>query len=454
METEQQVIWRPNPGPQTRFLASTAFEALYGGAAGGGKSDALLMGALRFAHIPGYRALLLRRTYPELLRSLIPKSFLRYLPIGGKPVMSSSPHWKFPSGAIIEFGHLQHEHDVHKYQSAEYQNISFDELTSFTETQYVYMQSRLRTTGDIPCYVRAGTNPGGVGHEWVMRRFAPWLNPDAPMRAMPGEKLFYVNTPDGPEWADKGTPGALSRVFFPAKVSDNPHLNQGYASVLGGMDRVTRAQLLDGNWLIKPAAGMYFQRAWFTLLDARPAASLRVRRWDLASTQDGGDWTIGALMSKPEHGWCVEDVVRGRWRPKTVEETILRTAQLDGRGVRIILPQDPGQAGVAQRDSYAKLLAGYDVRFERETGDKVTRAQPFSAQCEARNVSMVRGAWNEPTLQVLEAFPDEGQPDDDVDALSGAFNALVNSPIGFGSASFKSPEYTISIPVGGDDWND
>jgi predicted phage terminase large subunit-like protein len=440
METEQQVLWRPNPGPQTKFLASTAFEALYGGAAGGGKSDALLMGPLRFAHLPGYRALLLRRTYPELLRSLIPKSFLRYLPIGGKPVMSSSPHWTFPSGAIIEFGHLQHEHDVHKYQSAEYQYIGFDELTSFTEQQYVYMQSRLRTTGDIPCYVRSGTNPGGVGHEWVMKRFAPWLDPESEMRASPGERLWYVNTPDGPKWCDKGTPGAMSRVFLPARISDNPHLNPEYENVLGGMDRVTRAQLLDGNWLIKPAAGMYFQRSWFRFVDIPPVSRRRVRRWDLASTEGAGDWTVGALMSELPDEWCLENVVRGRWRPKTVEETVLRTAELDGRSVRIVLPQDPGQAGVAQRDAYAKLLAGYDVRFERETGDKVTRAQPFSAQCEAKKVLIVRGPWNDATMQVLEAFPEEGQPDDDVDAISGAFNALVNQPATFGEVKFQSPK--------------
>jgi predicted phage terminase large subunit-like protein len=91
---------------------------------------------------------------------------------------------------------------------------------------------------------------------------------------------------------------------------------------------------------------------------------------------------------------------------------------------RIVLPQDPGQAGKAQVEDFARELAGYDARFERETGDKVTRAQPFSAQCEAGNVALVRAPWNEAFLQSLEAFPDPGVHDDDVDAASGAFSSM------------------------------
>lgn len=422
LEPQHEVTWRPNPGPQSKFLASNAFEALYGGAAGGGKSDALLMGALRYVHVPSYRALLLRRTFPELLRSLIPKSFTRYLAIGGRPVMSSQPHWTFPSGAVIEFGHLQHDHDVHKYQSAEYQYIGFDELTSFTEKQYGYMLSRLRTTADIPCRVRSGTNPGGEGHEWVLKRWSPWLDPQSDVKAIPGQKLRYVNGPDGPEWSDVGT---LSRVFYPARVTDNPHLNEGYEEVLKGMDRVSRAQLLEGDWLSRPGAGAYYQRGWFKWLDVRPIGAVaRCRRWDLASTEDG-DWTIGARMSlMRDRSVVIEDVVRKRLRPAGVEACVLATAELDGKDVHVVIPEDPGQAGKAQVASYTKMLMGFVVRSIRETGDKVTRQGPFSAQCEAGNVSIVRGAWNEPFLQCLEAFPDPNVHDDDIDAAAGAFTYL------------------------------
>lgn len=422
LEPEHEVTWRPNAGPQSKFLASNAFEALYGGAAGGGKSDALLMGALRYVHVSSYRALLLRRTFPELLRSLIPKSFTRYLAIGGRPVMSSQPHWTFPSGAVIEFGHLQHDHDVHKYQSAEYQYIGFDELTSFTEKQYGYMLSRLRTTANIPCRVRSGTNPGGEGHEWVFKRWSPWLDPQSDVKAIPGQKLRYVNGVDGPQWSDVGV---LSRVFYPARVADNPHLNAGYEEVLRGMDRVSRAQLLEGDWLSRPGAGAYYQRGWFRWLDTRPLGSIcRVRRWDLASTEDG-DWTIGARMSlMRDRSVVIEDVVRKRLRPAGVEACVLATAELDGKDVHVVIPEDPGQAGKAQVASYTKMLAGYVVSSVRETGEKVTRQGPFSAQCEAGNVSLVRGAWNEPFLQSLEAFPDPTVHDDDIDAAAGAFTYL------------------------------
>lgn len=450
-----EVIWRPNAGQQTTFLASTAFEALYGGAAGGGKSDALLMGALRYIHEPGYRALLLRRTFPELLRSLIPKSFLRYTPLGGKPNMSAQPQWRFPSGAVIEFGHLQHDHDVHKYQSAEYQYIGFDELTSFTEAQYIYMRSRLRTTGNIRCCIRAGTNPGGEGHEWVMKRWAPWLDPGCPVRAKPNEKLYFFNGENGPEWQPSNVSGTLSCVFVPARISDNPHLNADYAEVLKGMDRVNRARLLEGDWLASPAAGAYFQRAWFKFIDIAPVrVAARVRRWDLAATEGGGDWTVGVRMARTDEGqYIIEDVVRGRWRADGVEKTVAATAASDGHEVRIEVPQDPGQAGKAQCAAYAKLLCGYNCRFERETGDKVTRAQPFSAQAEAGNVSIVKARWNDVFMQSLEAFPEEGVHDDDVDASSGAFNSLVHNPASFGKADFKSPLFTFGNNEPIDNWD-
>jgi hypothetical protein len=243
--------WRANPGPQSRFLASNSYEGLYGGAAGGGKSEALLMGALRHIDKPEYRALLLRRTFPELQRSLIDRSRFWYAMAGGR--YNDAKHfWDFPSGARIEFGHLEYAHSVHAYQSAEYQFIGFDELTSFLKSQYVYMLSRARSSSGIPVRIRAATNPGGVGHDWVMRRWAPWLDAAAARRAEAGELLYYRNTEEGERWALRGEESALSRVFVPARIADNPHLalkDPGYAERLKGLDRITRAQLLEGDWV-------------------------------------------------------------------------------------------------------------------------------------------------------------------------------------------------------------
>jgi hypothetical protein len=190
----EEVLWRPNPGPQTRFLALPSYEVAYGGSAGSGKSAALLMGALRFVDRPAYRALLLRRTFPELEKSLIERSFQLYpKAFPGTRYNEQKKVWVFPSGARIYFGHIERDGDVHAYQSAEFQYLGFDELTSFSERQYTYVLSRARSATGIPVRIRGATNPGGEGHDWVFRRWGPWLDPTAKDRPQPGEVLWYVN---------------------------------------------------------------------------------------------------------------------------------------------------------------------------------------------------------------------------------------------------------------------
>jgi predicted phage terminase large subunit-like protein len=318
---------------------------------------------------------------------------------------------------------------VHQYQGAEFAYVAFDELTHFTEAQYTYLLSRARSASSIPIRVRAATNPGGIGAEWVMRRWGPWLDPTSPERATPGAARHYVNTSDGERWVAPGTPGALSRVFVAARIADNPHLarnDPGYAQRLMGLDPVTRAQLLEGNWLIQPARGLYFRRAWLAVADAPPAAATRVRYWDRAASVDG-DYTAGVRLARTADDlYWVEDVVRLRGTPREVEAAIHTTAELDGTAVTVGIEQDPGQAGRFEAEYYIRALAGWNVRACPATGDKLTRAQPVSAQCEAGNVRLVRGAWNAALVQELEAFP-EGRHDDQVDALSGAFALLTRA---------------------------
>lgn len=419
--------WRPFAA-QVPFLSSNATEALYGGAAGGGKTDALVLGAMRFVAEPKYTAIIFRRTFPELEGKVLPVAHEWYKSAARANYNGQTHTFTFPSGARIIFGHLQHEDDVRIYQGHEFQYIGFDELTHFTEFQYTYLMTRLRSAGNIPRSVRAGTNPGGIGHEWVMRRWAPWLdkheNYKGP-RASPGQPLRYANTKDGAVWCETGN---FSRVFFPAFAKDNPHLNADYTEMLMGQDVVTRAQLIHGDWMISAAPGLLFRRSMFKFLDSKPEdVTGRVRFWDRAATEGGGDWTIGVRMSKPRSGgWCVEDVVRLQGSPAEVEKTIKATAVLDTKACDIELSQDPGSAGKFEAAYYINALAGYNVRAAPETGDKVSRAKPFSAQCEAGNVSMVKGPWNEAYLQILEAFPTKGVHDDDVDASSGAFAALTD----------------------------
>jgi predicted phage terminase large subunit-like protein len=153
-----------------------------------------------------------------------------------------------------------------------------------------------------------------------------------------------------------------------------------------------------------------------------------VRAWDLAATEaqagSDPDWTVGLRLTLDADGlFLVEDVVRLRGSPHKVERAVRATAERDGKAVRVVLPQDPGQAGKAQGQGYLRLLAGFDVRLRRETGDKITRAGPVSAQAEAGNLRLLRAPWNAALLDELENFP-EGH-DDQVDALAGAFRELV-----------------------------
>jgi predicted phage terminase large subunit-like protein len=149
-----------------------------------------------------------------------------------------------------------------------------------------------------------------------------------------------------------------------------------------------------------------------------------VRAWDLAASSDG-DWTVGVLMSKDTQGvFYIENVIRFRGTPLEVERKIMQTAQNDGRSVQIVLPQDPGQAGKSQAQTYVRRLAGYKVKAQRPTGSKETRASAFAAQAEGRNVKMVKASWNQCFIDELELFP-LGTHDDQVDAASDAFNELL-----------------------------
>ncbi len=253
MTTEMMTTdWRPHDGPQTKFHQCGAFEVLYGGAAGGGKTDSLLMEAARQVDKAKYKAILFRRTFPELETSLIIRSFEWYPALGGKP-KDSGKVWTFPSGAVIRFGHMEHDKDVHKHQSAQYDFIGFDELTSFTEFQYLYMFSRCRGTDPtIKRYVRAGTNPGNLGHVWVKKRF---------VEGKTRFKVYRYRIIGGAEtMVGKEDPMAISRAFIPAKLTDNPTLVKNdplYLERMKLLPAEEQRMLIDGDWDV--FQGQFFQ---------------------------------------------------------------------------------------------------------------------------------------------------------------------------------------------------
>lgn len=220
-------------------------EVFYGGAAGGGKSSALLMDALKYVHVPGYSALLLRRTYADLSKqgALMDRA-KEWLTGTGASWNEQRKMWTFPSGARLAFGYLETENDKFQYQGAEYQYIGFDELSQFTKTQYTYLFSRLRRlkNSDVPIRMRSGSNPGGVGAKWVNERFIP--EAFTPEDAV--EEKVWTKTD-----IDEETGQEITRYFVPARLDDNPHLDQEeYELSLRELDPVTRAQLRRGDWQI------------------------------------------------------------------------------------------------------------------------------------------------------------------------------------------------------------
>lgn len=195
--------------------------------------------------------------------------------------------------------------------------------------------------------------------------------------------------------------------------------------------RLKRIKTVLGNsyyalYQQRPTAreGDMFKRVWFEIVDNIPEKVKRVRYWDKAGTQAGGDFTAGVKIARSEDGiFYIEDVTKGQWSAGQRERIIKQTAEADGVGTEIHIEQEPGSGGKESAESTVRNLAGFKVRADRVTGDKVTRAEPFAAQCEAGNVKILRGKWNYDYLEQLTAFPN-GTHDDDVDASSGAFNKL------------------------------
>ena len=234
---DKEVIFQPNDGPQTEFLAASEREVFYGGARGGGKSYAMLVDPLRYCDKQKHRALLIRRTMPEL-RDLINHSQQLYSKAyPGAKWREQEKEWRFPSGARIEFGYAENLTDALRYQGQSYTWIGIDELPQYpTQDIYNFLRSSLRSVDpEIPVFMRATGNPGNIGSQWVKEMF---VDPSKPNSKFDIE----IQTPNGVK--------KISRRFIPAKLQDNPYLMQtdDYYAMLASLPEVQRKQFLDGNW--------------------------------------------------------------------------------------------------------------------------------------------------------------------------------------------------------------
>lgn len=440
---------RPHEGQQEKFLATSADIAIYGGEAGGGKTWALVFEAARWTDLPEYRAVAFRRTAPELVGGggLWDEARKLYPLFGGKPRESPNLDWAFPSGARIEMRHLQHENDVHAHQGRQYALVLFDELTHFTERQFWYLVSRNRSTCGVRPYIRASCNPGP--DSFVRRLIAWWIGDDGlPISERDGVLRWFARDGDELLWGDSpeemraqhaaffaANPGVepLSLTFVHAGLEDNPTLmraDPGYRARLLVLPRVERLRLAEGNWDVRPAAGQYFRRSWFETVDCVPGRVVQtVRFWDKAATEPhpgntDPDWTVGAKVSRLDDGrFIIEHLERFRATPGGVREGMRRLATSDGVRVAVGLWQDPGQAGVVDVEATVRELVGYRTKRVKAASDKLTYAEVWSPLVEHHQVLVLAGSWNETFFGEAEAFPD-GTHDDQIDAVSGAFQLL------------------------------
>lgn len=473
---KEKIIFAPQKGPQEKFMATPADICIYGGAAGGGKTYALLLEALRHMNNPNFNAVIFRKEYTQITApgGLWDTSRLIYSYIKGSCSLKTPKlHWRFKSGATVNFAHIGCDDDCEGWQGSQIALIGFDELTHFSEYSFFYMMSRNRTTCGIKPYIRATCNPDA--DSWVAEFIKWWIDQETgyPIPERSGkvrwmmrlnEVIFWFDTKqeavdaaieNGVDY-EKAVIMAKSVTFIASTLQDNKILmknDPGYMANLLALALVERERLLKGNWKIKAAAGLMFKRTKVNMLENVPTdVILWARGWDLAATSEDEDgepaYTAGVLIGKRKNGrYIIADVINRRCDSAEVRELIKTTCITDrakyGR-VTTRLPQDPGQAGKDQAQSYLKLLAGFAVKILPESGDKVTRAEPLSAQwlglegMDKGNVDVLIADWNEMYFNQMENFP-QSKFKDMVDGSSSAFNEIENG----GTYSAPPPDSSL-----------
>ena len=452
-------VLNPQPGPQETFLSTSADIAIYGGAAGGGKTYALLLEAVRHTGNPKFGAVIFRRQSIQITQEggLWDSSFEVYGGIkGAVPKTSPRYHWKFRTGARVGFAHIDGDRDLGKWQCSQIALIGFDELTHFTKKQFFYMMSRNRSASGIDPYIRATCNPDA--DSWVADFISWWIDRDTgyPISERSGVIRYMVHINDVISWFDTEDEGidfakqsgldefmamksVKSVTFIASTLHDNKILMEndpGYLANLLALTEVEKERLLNGNWKIKPSAGSFFKRTQIgDILTTIPNDIVAIcRGWDLAATDEDENkeaaYTAGVLMAKRACGrFLVLDVVNRQLKAGEVRKLIMTTTKADNAKyrkyctVRQRLPQDPGQAGKEQAGSYIEMLAGYSVVTRPESGSKESRAEPMAAQWQQGFFDVMEGEWNEEYFNQLESFP-ESKFKDMVDAGSSAFGEI------------------------------
>lgn len=367
-----KVIWRPQP-KQWEFLRRPEYEVLYGGAAGGGKSDALVIEALRQIHIPHYRGLIVRKTYPECA-VLIDKTMDYYSRACPGARYNDSKHvWTFPSGAKIYFGSLQYSKDKIKYQGQNYDFIGVDELTHFTYEEYSYLKSRNRPNGrGTRIYIRCTCNPGGIGHAWVKERFITGRQP----------LKTYTET-----ITVEGRSYERTRTFVPATVFDNQALldnDPDYVATLGSLPEDDKRALLYGDWdsfsgqvfgEFRNNSEGYESRRWTHVIKPFdiPAHWRRYRSFDFGYSKpfSVGWWAVDtegrAYRYRELYGCTSEPDTGVKWEPNQIAQRIREIEDEFERGNTIIGVADPAIWDVryGAEASPAQVMERHRIYFDK-----------------------------------------------------------------------------------------
>ena len=386
---------------------------MFGGARGGGKSDAILGDWIAHAsRSNGWaRGIIFRRSTPEL-DEIIDRSKQIFPHIGAEWRVGTKT-WTMPCGSRLKMRWMERDDDADLYQGHSYDYIGIDEAGTWkTPVALDKLRATLRNAHGVPSVMRLTANPGGPGHAWLKKRY---VDPAPPLTP------FYDD--ERKTW----------RGFIPSKLGDNRRLIDADPTYI---DRIKSSgppwlvkAWLDGDWDASAPRGGVFVCSKVPIEEILPAGRYTsTRSWDLAATEESlgndPDYTSGVKLSRDLDGrFFVEDVIRFRGTADEVEKTIVATASRDGPKCIVGLPQDPGQAGKSQVLWLTRKLAGYRVESSPESGDKFTRALPVASQYNVGNVTLIRGPWNDTFMEELSWFPDAPH-DDQVDALSRAFTMV------------------------------
>ncbi len=442
--TQEEKFPKTQPGPQTAFYETTADIAIYGGAAGGGKSAACLIDAVRFiGKIPGYNCVFFRRTFPEIFNpgALFDESQRWYPLLGGEANLVKA-QWKFPKNEKVQFAHLQHEKTLAQWHGSQISRLYFDELCTFTEKQFWYLLSRCRTTLPVKPQIRATCNPDA--ESWVADLLSWWIGDDGfPIKERSGILRYFVRINNDLVWADNLDElktkypeiPAKSLTFIPASIQDNKILLENdpdYLANLYALHEIDKQRLLLGNWKIKAEAGVVFNRAWFDVVEGIASDDLVrvVRFWDLAATKTKlSFYTAGVKLGiLPDKSIIVLDAIWAKTTPTEAIALIQKTANQDGRIVTVGWEQEPGSAGIMAMEQIKSSLKGFRTKPVKPQGDKIQRALPYATASQNGKVFLLKGNWNDQYLNALHHFDGSPKPliNDLTDASSGAYQVLTS----------------------------